>query len=297
MDWPCPVCGAATRFTFFARSGHPIHSCPTCTHRFVAWRPPPEHVAQTYGDDYFFGGGAGYPDYLRNAKLLRAHGRRYARILHRHVTMGSILDVGAAGGFICDAFRSEGWHPEGLEPNEHMAQFGRDDLNLVVHTGDLEHAQIDRQFDLVSMIQVIAHFISPRHALASASQLTRDGGFWLIETWDYRSFTARLFGRHWHEYDPPSVLQFFSPRSLERLAAHFGFRRIAAGRPRKYIEWRHARSLLAHSEPWLRSITGILPDDLVLPYPAEDLFWMLFQKDGEPSIRKSRAAVSPRIAR
>jgi 2-polyprenyl-3-methyl-5-hydroxy-6-metoxy-1,4-benzoquinol methylase len=279
MDWPCPICGGVTEHIFTVRSAYPVHSCNHCHHRFVAWRPPADHIAQTYSDDYFFGGGAGYPDYSRNERLLFAHGRQYARILNRYIPAGTMLDVGAACGFICGGFRCEGWSPEALEPNERMAQYGRSTLNLNFHTCDLEHFETTRQYDLVSMIQVIAHFACLHNALSTAAAVTRPGGLWLVETWDHRSLTARLFGTHWHEYSPPSVLHFFSRDSLEQLARRHGFRRIASGRPRKNIEWRHARSLLDHTAPWLAPLTRVLPDDLVLPYPSEDLFWMLFRKE------------------
>jgi 2-polyprenyl-3-methyl-5-hydroxy-6-metoxy-1,4-benzoquinol methylase len=289
--WPCPVCGGVTNSTFIVRSEYLVRSCSHCTHRFVAWLPPPDHVARTYSDSYFFDGGAGYPDYLKSSALLHAHGQDYARKLRPFVTPGSMLDIGAASGFICDGFRSEGWRPEALEPNQRMAQYGRSRLNLTFHSTDLEHFENTQHYDLVSMIQVIAHFVSPRSALSKTAELTRDGGFLLIETWDYRSLTARLFGKHWHEYDPPRVLHFFSRTSLEHLANQFGFHRVASGRPRKFIQWRHARSLLAHQAPWLNRAAQMLPDDLVLRYPSEDLFWTLFRKT-QPAAPPSPSASS-----
>jgi len=280
VDWNCPVCGSATARVFCVRGEFPIRACSACRHRFAEWQPPPEHVGETYGDSYFFGGGAGYPDYLTEGPLLRARGRSYARLIRRYVERGAMLDVGAAAGFICDGFRAEGWNPEALEPNPAMAAHGRDKLNLAVHAGTLEDFPASRTYDLISMIEVAAHFTDLRRAFTRAAALTRAGGFWLIETWNNQSFTARAFGRHWHEYNPPSVLHYFSCESLERLAADFGFQRVASGRPGKRIAWRHARSLLDHqlSLRWFRHMSRLIPDDTIFPYPAEDLFWMLLQK-------------------
>lgn len=55
---------------------------------------------------------------------------------------------------------------------------------------------------------------------------------------------ARLFGKNWHEYSPPSVLHWFSKRGLIRLADRAGFEPIAQGRPSKWIDAGHAKSLL-----------------------------------------------------
>ncbi len=239
-------------------------------------------MSEVYGDDYFFGGGAGYPDYLSEGPLLRDHGRWYARRIRSHTQPGSLLDVGAASGFLCDGFRSEGWQPEALEPNPTMAKYGRETFHLGFHESALEDFTSPHRYELISMIQVIGHFTNLRGALARAAELTAERGFWLIETWNNRSLTARVFGSHWHEYNPPSVLHYFSRRSLELLAGQFGFERVAGGYPRKNVQWRHARSLLDHQISWapFRRLTGLIPDSVVLPYPSEDLMWVLLQKSG-----------------
>lgn len=280
-SWTCPACDGPTSRKFLVRE-HRIRECGACRHRFVEWRPPPGHVSNIYGDDYFFGGGAGYPDYLSERDILFRHGARYADALSRYMKPGLMLDVGAACGFISAGFRSQGWDVEALEPNRTMAAWGRKELELLFHTGALEDLDVRREYDLVTMIQVFAHFADLQSALKKAAQSTREGGFWLIETWDSRSLTARLFGKHWHEYNPPGTLHYFSRVSLRRIAGRFGFRLLASGRPRKYIKWSHARSLISHQIPstQLRRLMGIIPDNMVLPYPAEDLFWMLFQKTG-----------------
>lgn len=292
MVWNCPVCDRATSRVLCVRSDFGIRACPACGHRFAEWTPPDNHVETVYGDSYFFGGGAGYPDYLSAGNLLREHGRRYARRIRRYASPGRMLDVGAASGFLCDGFRSEGWQPEALEPNQTMAAYGRDKLKLVYHEGSLENFRSEGQYDLVSMIQVLGHFKDLRQSLQNAADLTRDGGFWLVETWNNRSLTARVFGKYWHEYNPPSVLNYFSRRSLELLANQFGFSRVAGGHPGKSITWRHARSLLDNQVPlaWFHRITGLIPESTVLPYPSEDLLWILFQKQNHIARSGSRAA-------
>jgi hypothetical protein len=94
------------------------------------------------------------------------------------------------------------------------------------------------------MIQVLSHFVDVGQALDVAAAITRPGGFWLIETWNPRSWSARVFGRHWHAYIPPSVLHWFSPAGLERFTSRFGFTRVADGKPAKWINGGHAKSLL-----------------------------------------------------
>jgi SAM-dependent methyltransferase len=246
--------------------------------------PSPHHTGQIYGDEYFKGGGAGYPDYLGEEKILLDHGRRYGALLKQYTSPGKILDVGAAAGFLLKGFQENGWQGMGLEPNPSMASYGRDHLGLQMEAESLENFASNQRFDLVSMIQVIAHFSDVRRALQKAADVTQNGGFWLIETWNYESWVARLFGKHWHEYSPPSVLHWFSPSGLSRLVSQYGFSELARGRPDKRLNGAHVKSLLGYklqNSPlgFLQGGLRIIPDQITIPYPTFDLFWMLFQKN------------------
>ena len=237
-----------------------------------------------YGDDYFHSGGAGYADYLAEETLLRDRGRRYARLLGQYTKPGTILDVGAAAGFILQGFVDSGWTGTGVEPNDTMARVARSRLGLEVWTGMMEHLADDLHFDAVSMIQVLPHFIDPKSALRVVARILRPGGLLLVETWNRRSFTAKLLGKSWHEYSPPSVLHWFTPRGVADLGAMFGLIELDRGRPSKKILASHGKSLLKHKLDSsavgrvLAKPLGLIPDGLVLPYPAEDLFWMVLRK-------------------
>ena len=281
----CPLCDAApTRL--FEKDGIPIWECSGCTHRFARPPEPETHVAEVYGDDYFHGGGAGYSDYLSEATLLREHGRHYAHILSRHVAAGTLLDVGAAAGFLLQGFCDLGWDGEGVEPNAAMARHAREQLGLQVTASSLEEfsSATRNSFDVVSLIQVMAHFVDPHAALRRVAELVRPGGFCLVETWNVRSWTARLFGSQWHEYSPPSVLHWYSPATLRRVFETAGFHQVDQGRPGKWLNLGHAKSLLRHKLPnaacrtGLDLTLGLLPDRWQVPYPSEDLFWALFQR-------------------
>ena len=241
----CPLCNGPTK-RLFAKHGYWICDCQVCHHRCAEIPSTEEHVARVYDDHYFHGGGAGYSNYVQEGAMLTAHGRRYAAVLARYMTPGMVLDVGAAAGFILQGLIESGWRGEGIEPNAQMAAYARAQLQVLVHVGSFEQFQPDTTYDLVTMIQVIAHFLDPRHAFQKARALLRPGGYLLIETWNRASWTARCFGRHWHEYSPPSVLHWFTPAGLGHLAAQCAFREVARGRPQKWLDGAHAKSLLWH---------------------------------------------------
>lgn len=273
----CPLCNSESKFAFAAK-GFDLRDCVRCSHRFTAISADEAHVAETYNDEYFSGGGAGYSDYLQEAEMLEKRGRMYAKILEKHSSeKGKMLDVGAAAGFLLNGFVAEKWKGIGLEPNAEMAKFGREKLKLEIKQGSLEAFETNEKFDLISMIQVAAHFYEPRKAFEKAFDLLNENGFLLVETWNRDSLSAKIFGRNWHEYSPPSVLQFFSEKGLTDFLTTFGFEKIVRGRPSKKISGAHAKSLLKY-RLGDNFLLKLIPDNLNFPYPSEDLFWALFRK-------------------
>lgn len=269
----------------FKVNDYNVLECEVCGHQSADLPVITSHVDAIYTDEYFFGGGAGYTDYLTESDLLIDHGRRYAKILSRYTKPGLMLDVGAAAGFLLQGFVDQGWKGVGIEPNARMAEHARSQLGIDVDVGSFETFQADKRFDLITMIQVIGHFVDVQKAFEVAYKHLAASGFILVESWDRESWTARLFGKRWHEYSPPSVVHWFSKDGLKQLGARYGLKTIAIGRPGKWLNGSHARSLLKHKlgsggrGRSLSLLTPLIPSRLPIPYPSEDLFWILFQKE------------------
>jgi SAM-dependent methyltransferase len=273
----CPLCRSSSEFAFVAK-GIDVLDCTECGHRFAALTADEQHVESVYADEYFTGGGAGYTDYAAEGEMLRRRGRDYAAKISEHVSPGRMLDVGAAAGYILEGFRSAGWSGIGLEPNAAMSLLGHE-LGLDIRQSSLESFESDgEKFDLVSMIQVAAHFYHPRTAFEKARALLKPGGLLLVETWDRGSISARVFGKNWHEYSPPSVLNWWSKDGLHAFLTHLDFTRVDGGRPSKKISGGHVRSLLKY-RLGDNFLLKLIPRKINFPYPSEDLFWALYKKN------------------
>jgi len=272
----CPLCNSSSEFVFVAK-GVDVLDCTSCGHRFAGIRADEGHVATVYADAYFTGGGAGYTDYAAESGILRKRGRDYAAKIAAHSRPGRMLDVGAAAGYILEGFQDAGWLGVGLEPNAAMSALGRE-RQLDIRNRSLESFTSDERFDLVTMIQVAAHFYDPRAAFEKAHSLLKPGGLLLIETWDRSSISARIFGMNWHEYSPPSVLNWWTKDGLDRFLSHQGFTRIDGGRPSKKISGGHVRSLLKY-RLGDNLLLKLIPERINFPYPSEDLFWALYKKN------------------
>jgi SAM-dependent methyltransferase len=274
----CPLCQSESKQVFEIK-GFNVLDCLICGHRFAEISADENHVSSIYSDEYFNGGGAGYSNYLIEGEMLRKRGQMYAEKLEKFTEAGKILDVGAAAGFILQGFTDKNWQGIGIEPNNSMVTFGRENLNLDLRQGSLENFQTNEKFEAISMIQVVAHFYNPKKSFENARNLLKDNGFLLIESWNRESFSAKLLGKHWHEYSPPSVLQWFSLNGLSNfLKNEFGFEKIASGRPSKKISGEHAKSLLKY-RLGDNFLLNLIPDKINFPYPSEDLFWAIYRKN------------------
>lgn len=279
----CPICaGASNRFSQIR--GLSIQRCTSCGHFFHSVDQPREHVKSVYSDSYFSNSSEGYQDYLQEEPNQRRSAKYYCGLIAKHCsTSGTLLDIGAASGFFLDEFQKLGWQGQGVEPNQRMREVALDRFNLPMVEA-LEQVPDASRFQAITMIQVVSHLLDPVASLRRVHQALDRDGLLLVETWDRDSWIAKLSGKSWHEWNPPSVLHWFSRASLRSILKSVGFEEVSCGIPRKRIQLGRAVAMLRHS--WrdslaMRCVTTplrIVPAGLSLPYLLGDAFWLLLRK-------------------
>jgi SAM-dependent methyltransferase len=281
----CTICESSNTKVSFIKNEYRILHCSDCDHLFTDIILTNENAVGIYSDEYFKGGGYGYDDYTVEKDMLISRGEYYADKINKFITSGKVLDIGAAAGFILKGFENKGWHGTGIEPNKSMVEFGKTNVGIKVIEGTLESIELEENFDLVILVQVVAHLYRLNDSINKIYNCLKPGGYLLVETWNKDSLSARIFGKSWHEYCPPSTLNYFSKKTLSKLMSQHNFSLIAKGTPRKSIHSRHAKSILRHmfldmpGFKWMAGIAGLIPDNKILPYPSEDLFWYLLKKN------------------
>ena len=280
----CTVCGSGNSELAFMKNEYRILHCADCNHLFTELSLTHDKADIIFSDGYFTEGGEGYDDYTIEKEMLIHRGEYYADKMSKFMVPGKVLDIGAAAGFILKGFENKGWEGTGIETNKSMAEYGKNVVGVNIKKGSFECVKLEEKFDLILLIQVVAHLYNLNSSINKIYDSLKPGGYLLIETWNKDSLSAKLFGKSWHELSPPSTLNYFSKKTLKELLSHHNFLIVAKVTPRKSINSKHAKSILKHKlleMPGLKLLAGItylIPDNKLIPYPAEDLFWFLLKK-------------------
>ncbi|HEX7049741.1 MAG TPA: class I SAM-dependent methyltransferase [Longimicrobiales bacterium] len=283
----CPACGGAALGLLFAKDGYPILECGACGLVFHPAEPAAESIAEMYSAAYFTEGAYnGYPDYVGDGAVHRRQARYYLRQLAKcGATGGSLLDVGCAAGFFLDEAARAGWRVAGCDVSDYATRHAREVLGLDVVCADFLDADLgDRTFDVVTMLNVFEHLPEPAAVMARLTALVKPGGLLLIETWDRSSMVARLLGRRWHQYAPPSVLFFYDRASLCRLFDARQWRLVRYRPSLKWISLTHGLAVLADGArpTWKRRFARMFMasplGDIQVPYMFGDLVLATFQR-------------------
>jgi SAM-dependent methyltransferase len=295
----CPVCLAASPPLAFVKNGYPMHRCDACELVFSARPPCGDELEALYSAEYFTQGGAGYPDYIADERTHRRQARSYLKKIEKlGVARGALLDVGCAAGFFLDEARKRGWAARGCELSGYAHAHAVERFGLDVQRAgflDPTFAPAPQSFDLVTLFNVLEHIPEPKHVADKLFDLTKPGGYLVVETWDPRSWLARLLGPRWPTYAPPTVLYCFTRRTLGRLFEPERWTLVGYRPAIKWISLDHGLSLLeyeaAHT-PLARAFAPIFGavgrsflGKVDVPYCLGDLSVAVFRRASPSSFR------------
>lgn len=150
----------------------------------------------------------------------------YDRILHNFQLLGyqrgRILDVGCgAGGFLHFA-QKRGWDVYGQDLGE-RAELGSPDFPVFI--GELKDAPwpVD-YFDVIINIAVMEHLWNPLKTIREMHRLLQPGGlFACLDIPNYRSLSIVLGRSSFFRNHPPGHLNYFTPKTLQKIAKISGF--------------------------------------------------------------------------
>ena len=157
-------------------------------------------------------------------RLRRYNLRWKRRLVERFSSHGEILDVGCGTGQFLAEMRSAGWQVSGIERDASASQWGRERLDLNIHTGTLASTQLPpATHQIVTMWHVLEHLYDPLTTFRQLQHYLNDQGTLIVAVPNIDSIDARGYGAHWIALDAPRHVNHFCLATLRRLGAAANF--------------------------------------------------------------------------
>ena len=234
---PCHVCSSTDHTEYLEVRGYRITQCRSCGLWYVNPQPTPEELSRFY---------AGYDDGEQWRKGEEHFNRRVRRAILQMKRSGVVLDIGCGSGNFLRCMKEVGFSVFGIEASVSGAGFARATHGIKIYHGMIEDylvAHAMRQFDVITLLNVLEHLTHPAQTLLQLRQVLAPDGVLAIVVPDARFHD--LLGRLRHRMgfsDPywlgqsksflsgfklPDHLCSFQPRTIAFLLQRCGFRVVA----------------------------------------------------------------------
>lgn len=204
------------------RYGYPadvaLIACGLCGHRWLDFAPA--DVGALYAEHYPRRDLelADIPERRRRRGLAAWwHGDRAAAAAWVPANV-AVLDIGCGTGEALASHRARGCTVRGVEADEHAVRIARARGLAVEHGAFDPAAHAPASYDVVTLDQVLEHFVDPIGALRGVHAVLRPGGTAIVATPNAASAVARIAGDRWIHWHAPYHLHLFSRASLVRAA-------------------------------------------------------------------------------
>ncbi len=252
----CKLCGSdrqrlikETGDGYFHRR---IVECRGCGLAFVSPQPTEEELAALYDRMYHVdresietGNKAAFAGTDRVEFRIRKRLPRLASVKKA----GTLLDVGANDGSFLKFAKQTGYDTYGVELSPTAAEYAARNSDSPVVKGSVDDfiAQFpDMLFDVVTLWDVVEHFLDPLMELKKINSLLKPGGILALSTVNRGSLRGIVYKDKWLGFtQSPEHIFFFTPAVMRRFLAAAGFK------PLKVYGWMTAPVLLRFAD-WFK---------------------------------------------
>lgn len=237
----CPLCSTPPPGGAPLRYSHPewpLKQCPECSLVYLEYAPVFERLEEELGFTQQYE--KQWERRLKEQPILARLDKLTmwrlgllgdptpARGLASWAKPGPVLDVGCGTG---DEFAKlpEGYIPYGIEIEksaaaEAAAIFEPRGGKVLLADGVSGLAQFpDKYFNGVSMWGYLEHEANPKEALTGVRRVMKDDSIALVKVPNYACWNRTVLGNKWTGFWHPDHTQYFTPKTMARLAADCGF--------------------------------------------------------------------------
>lgn len=218
----CDCCGADAWEPLFLENGIRLGQCSRCRLLYVDDVPDPSE-RMTEMEEGHYAGTLKINDAAHQSAgelIQRDRFQAFVDLALTHRPTGRWVDVGCGGGLLMTLAQDAGYEVEGIELSADRRVLTEKDTGSTVHGVPLEDVGYpDGQLDVVSMINVFSHLISPHRTFTELRRILRPGGIVVMATGEFTDGVARGDMLHWNLGDH---LYFLGDGTIERYAEATG---------------------------------------------------------------------------
>lgn len=174
----CPLCDCTFGNIILKKDYGVFRECRDCSIIYTTIRPSKEDylsVSKTY-----------IPTTSANKRafddrVIEAN-EDFERI-EKHVEKGIVFDIGASSGIFLETARKRKWNVVGSEISQRCIKYAKQKFDIDLIYGYIEDLDIDEhKYELVTMIQVIEHLLTPIEDMSKIRNILKDDGYLYITT-------------------------------------------------------------------------------------------------------------------
>jgi len=214
----CRVCGSYRTRPIWKVGKYDVSVCMDCSAKLVMNPPGLQELTTHYAavsDPAYYDENRQQLDYFYQklsamVRKMRPHGKK-------------VFDVGCSRGWFLDAM--SGWDCHGNEINEFEANEAKKRHGNKIVRGPFETCpSYPEPFDVVTIQDVLDHFIDPVAIVRKTASMLSPGGLMVIKVHDFSCLWAKVRGKKFYAVIPPCHLTYFTRRALQILCEKHGFR-------------------------------------------------------------------------
>lgn len=226
VDIKCPACESDSSEIIFYKYGFTHRICLSCGTIYVSPRPTDEFLSKYYNE---FSAPKIWTEILINSEITRKKVQYQPRVDYilsklKGKSKNSIaVDLGAGSGAFALCLKETNYFSDVIAldvSSDCVAVCKKSGLTAIL--GSVDDLQ-DNSCDLICMNDLIEHLFDPISFLRHCYRKLRKGGVISIATPNGRGFDFILLKSETGNITPPEHIQYFNPKSMNRLLTMVGF--------------------------------------------------------------------------
>ena len=152
---------------------------------------------------------------------IQRHKLRF-KFIQKFVKTGKLFDLGAGWGHFMLAGKELGYDVYGIEISEQPYLYCVNDLKLPVDHVDFFEMDESRQFDIITMWDVLEHIDKAGDFLEKCSKLTKPNGYLFLQVPQIDSYFAKRHQDNWKMMGLDHV-NYFGKKTITQILANHGY--------------------------------------------------------------------------